>query len=726
MADPATITATDQAISLDADLIACLAKISRWAGQPKSTASLTAGMAWRGNERDLGTLTDWLTTAAERAGFDARVSAKPTAKLTAADLPAILIRDERPVLVISLTDQNAILWHPERGRETQPWSVVCQWSLRHPPITVQPTTDWQALADASARADTGATISQHWFWGPVTANRWIYAQVALASLMINIFGLATPLFVMNVYDRVLPNAALETGWALGLGALIVFGFDFVLRNLRAYFIDVAGRRADLRLAGRLFDHVLDIKLDRLQGRSSGALANMLREFEQVRDFFTSATLAALVDLPFIFLFLGVIYLIGGSIAFGLAMAVAAVILIGLAVQWPLKRLIERAQLADDNRHGMMVETLNGLETIRSTNADRRLRARYADLLAESTIYGQQARFWGQMGLNTAQFMQQAAAVFVVLVGMYLVADGTLTVGGLIACVILGSRAIAPLSQVSQLAMRFQQARHALIGLNKLMQEPVERPAQKRFLHRDTLNGTIQFTRVEYRYPTNDRPVLRQVSFAIAAGEKVGLIGRVGSGKSTVAKLIAGLTEPQAGMIQIDGTDIGQIDPADLRRHIALVPQDTFLLRGSLRDNLSAGRPEASDQEILAAATLAGLHDMVGQHPRGYDLPIGERGMGLSGGQRQLVAIARAVLSGAETIILDEATSALDTQGETALANRLATHVQDRTLVVITHRHSLLTLVDRLIVLDHGQIVADGPRDEVIDALSSGKIAAAQP
>ena len=394
---------------------------------------------------------------------------------------------------------------------------IAALSLRHDPITVQPATDWHRLADASARADTGQTLSQHWFWGPVVANRGIYAQVALASLMINLFGLATPLFVMNVYDRVLPNAALETGWALGLGALVVFLFDFILRNLRSYFIDVAGRRAALQLAGRLFDHMLDIKLDRLQGRSSGALANMLREFESVRDFFTSATLAAMVDLPFIFLFLGVIYLIGGPIAFGLTLAVITVILVGLAIQWPLKRLIERGQLADDNRHGLMVETLNGLETIRTTNADRRLRARYADLLAESTIYGQQSRFWGQMGLHTAMFMQQAAAVFVVLMGMYLVADGTLTVGGLIACVILGSRAIAPVSQVAQLAIRFQQARHAVIGLNKLMDEPVERPADRRFLHRDSLSGAISFHRVHYQYPVHDLPALNDISLTIEAG-----------------------------------------------------------------------------------------------------------------------------------------------------------------------------------------------------------------
>ena len=709
-------------------LIDCLAYISRWADRPRSVAALTAGLPWPKDDESRKPEAAFLIKAAERAGFEAKQLTTSLAKLDATALPAILMTATGPAVLLRLDGAAAEVYRPnKRDGDTirkVSRSKLLEKKLIGPIIAVKPATDWNSLAESSARPETASTLSQHWFWGPVLENRWLYTQVALASLMINLFGLATPLFVMNVYDRVLPNSALETGWALGLGALTVFLFDFLLRGLRGYFIDVAGRRADLKLAGRLFDHVLDIKLDQAQRRSSGALANMLREFESVREFFTSATLAALVDLPFVFLFLGVIYMIGGPIAFGLTLAVMLIIGVGALLQWPMRRLIERNQIADDSRHGLTVARLGGLETIRSTGADRRLRARYADLLAESTIYGQRSRFWSMMGIHTAILMQQVASVFVILVGMYLVADGTLTVGGLIACVILGSRSIAPLGQVAHLATRFQQARHALQGLNKLMEEPVERPGNRRFLHREVLHGDIRFEAVNYAYPNSERLALQNISFHIKPGEKVGLIGRVGSGKSTIARLLCGLTEPQSGIIHIDGTDMAQLDPADLRRNVALVPQETFLLRGSLRDNIAAARPDASDAEILEAATLAGVHDFAARHPHGYDMRIGERGLGLSGGQRQAVAIARALLGNANTLILDEATNAMDIQGETLLTQRLQPFLENRGLVLITHRQNMLNIVDRRIILGRGHVVADGPRDEVMAALGSGQIKAA--
>ncbi|MEM6902318.1 MAG: ABC transporter transmembrane domain-containing protein, partial [Pseudomonadota bacterium] len=627
-----------QPSTADDPLLKALAYVTRWAGKPRSIASLTAGLPWRPQAVDGAPDIDLVIRAAERAGFDARLVEKRPSQLSAADLPALMSTADSVFVLVSWDDDTAEIKRVSKKavRDSEPdaddqsltrisRAKLESFKLKHPPLVVQPVMEWDAMGSASARPDVSTALAEHWFWGPVSRNRWIYAQVALASLMINLFGLATPLFIMNVYDRVLPNAALETGWALGLGALVVFGFDFLLRGLRAYFIDVAGRRADLQLAGRLFDQLLDIKLDRLQGRAAGAMANMLREFESVREFFTSASLAAMVDLPFVFLFLGVIYLIGGPIAFGLAFCVLIIAVVGLALQWPLRRLIERGQIADDTRHGLMVETLNGIETIRSTGADRRLRARYADLLATSTWFGQRSRFWAMQGLHTAMLMQQVAAVFVVLSGMYLVADGTLTVGGLIACVILGSRAIAPLGQVAQLATRFQQARHALRGLNSLMAEPIERPADRRFLHREQLNGHIAFEAVTYHYPGAERPALNQIGFTIQAGQRVGIIGRVGSGKSTLARLIAGLAEPTSGLIRIDHTDIAQLDPADLRRNIALVPQDVFLMRASLRDNIAAGRPDATAGEILKAATLAGVLEFAARHPPGYDMPLGERG-----------------------------------------------------------------------------------------------------
>jgi ATP-binding cassette, subfamily C, bacterial LapB len=721
-AETASAAALSDDLTSGEPLLACLEYITRWSGHPRSQSALIASLPDKGHGFDL----DQFRMAAEKAGFAVNSPhvANP-ARLDAAALPALLITAEGPAVLLGWEGDQAELFRPEvQTTEMLTRAELEAITLTADPVSVHLQTDWQNLASASTRPDAVSAVSRHWFWGPISENRWIYLQVALASLMINLFALATPLFVMNVYDRVLPNNALETGWALGLGALVVFGFDFLLRGLRGYFIDIAGRRADLKLATRLYDQILGIRLDHLHGRSSGALANMLREFESVREFFTSATMASVVDLPFVFLFMFVIFMIGGPIAFGMALAVVVIVTSGLLLQLPLKRLINHGQLAEDSRHGLMVETLQGLETVRSTGADRRLRARYADLLAESTVIGQKSRLWAMQGLHLTVFLQQSASVFVILVGMYLVAEGTLTVGGLIACVILGSRSISPLAQVAQLATRFQTAKHALASLNRLMDEPVERPANHRFLHRDSLRGRITLEGVGYRYPASERPVLRNISLNIEPGEKVGLVGRVGSGKSTAARLIAGLASPQEGLIRIDDTDMAQIDPADLRRNLALVPQDTFLFRGTLRENIAIGRPGTTDAEILAAAELSGVHDFASRHPRGYDMRLGERGHGLSGGQRQAVALARAILSGANTVILDEATNAMDTQGEAALCQRLQPWLKDRTLLLVTHRHNMLSLVDRIIVLDQGMVVADGPRDQIVEALATGKIKAA--
>ena len=548
----------------------------------------------------------------------------------------------------------------------------------------------------------------------------IYMRVGLAAALINLFGLTSPIFIMNIYNRVIPNNAIETGWVLGIGALTVFLFDFIIRNLRGYFIDVAGRRVDVIAGRRIYDQLLNIKLAE-RPTSSGAFANMLRDFDSVRDFITSATLTAVIDLPFTFLFLFVIWVLGGPVAFVLAGLIFLVFLAGVLLQFPLKSLVKKSTKSAEAKHGLLIESIHGLETIKAVGADGRLREKYGRYIAENSKYSQGSRFVSGLGVNISSWVQQTASIFVVLVGMYLIKDGAMSVGALIACVLLGGRAIAPIGQVANLMSRYHGAQTALKTLNDIMSKSVERPSSSRFLHRPELKGKITFRQVSFSYPNTDRKVLDAASFIIKEGERVGIIGRIGSGKSTTARLMMGLYDPTEGSIFLDDTDYRQIDPADIRRNTAYIAQDVVLFNGTVRENITVSVPHATEEEILAASQKAGVHDFISQHPMGYDAPVGERGEGLSGGQRQCVALARAMLLKPNIYICDEPTNAMDTQAELAFTQHIQQETKDKTLVLITHRQHLLNLVDRLILMDQGRVIMDGQRDKVLQDIATGNI-----
>jgi len=580
-----------------------------------------------------------------------------------------------------------------------------------------------ATASGKFEADNDAhenDNSRHWFWGPMLECKTIYLRVALAAILVNIFALTSPIFIMNIYNRVIPNNAIETGWVLGIGALTVFVFDFILRTLRGYFIDLAGRRIDVIAGRRIYDQLLNIKLAE-RPNSSGSFASMLKDFDSVRDFITSATLTTIIDLPFAFLFLFVIWMLGGPIAFVLAALIAVVFVAGVLLQFPLKSLVKKSTKSAEAKHGLLIESIHGLETIKAVGADGKMRERYGQLIAENSGYAQKSRFVSALGVNISSYVQQTASIFVVLLGMYLVKDGVMSVGALIACVLLGGRAIAPIGQMANLMSRYHGARTALKTLNNIMDKPVERPADKQFLHRPSLKGQIAFRKVSFSYPKTNRKVIDNVSFTIEAGEKVGVIGRIGSGKSTLSRLSMGLYDPDEGTILLDNTDYRQIDPADLRRNVAYIAQDVVLFNGTVRDNIIASMPHASEEEILFAAKAAGVDDFISRHPMGYDAPVGERGEGLSGGQRQCVALARAMLLKPNLYICDEPTNAMDTQAENSFVEHIQEQTKDKTLILITHRHHLLVMVDRLILMDQGRVVMDGPRDDVIKAINAGKI-----
>jgi ATP-binding cassette, subfamily C, bacterial LapB len=702
--------------SFDDPLLISLVALSQLLERPISPEALKAGLPLDG-----GRLTpDLAVRAAQRAGLSARLVQRELARISDLTLPCILLLEGRGacVLVERLAGERASVVLPETGRGAREVPLA-ELALRY--------TGYALFARPEVRFDRRAeqvetAPGQSWFWGTLAQSWSIYAEVAMAAVLINVFALASPLFIMNVYDRVVPNNAIETLWVLAAGVLTVFLFDFLLRVLRGYFVDAAGKIADIKLAGRIFEQVLGIRMA-VRPASAGAFASNLREFESLRDFFTSASLVTLIDLPFVLFFIAIVFWIGGPVALVPAIAVPLVIGVGLLLQIPLNRVVRQTFKEAAQKHGVLVESINGLETIKSIGAEGRMQRNWEQFVTATARSGTKARFLSAFGVNFSALAQNLVTVGVVVFGVYRIGEGLMTVGALVACTIITGRAMAPLAQVAGILTRYHQARASYDALSQVMALPVERPRQARFLHRPELRGEIEFKNVTFSYPGQKFPALDGVSFVIRPGERVGLIGRIGSGKTTIEKLVLGLYEPDQGAVLVDGTDLRQIDPADLRRNVGCVLQDVFLFHGTVRDNITLGAPFADDQAVLRAAQVAGVEDFVARHPSGFDLNVGERGESLSGGQRQAVAVARALLLDPPILVLDEPTSAMDNGAENRLKQRLAQILAGKTLVLVTHRASVLSLVDRLIVLDGGKVVADGVKDEVLKALAAGRIRA---
>jgi ATP-binding cassette, subfamily C, bacterial LapB len=560
-----------------------------------------------------------------------------------------------------------------------------------------------------------------WLIEPMRRNRGIYSKVALAAVMINIFGLVTSLFTMTVYDRVIPNNATSSLIALSIGLGIVVVFDFMLKMLRSYFVDIAGASIDREVGETLFQRLLALRLELKKG-STGALTGLMRELEALRDFFASATLTAVVDLPFIILTLIVIWIIGGMVVLVPALMVPLVIIVGALTQPAMDRLSAQAMGEGLLKQSVLVETIGGLETVKAAGAGPLLASRWDKALDQHSRSSLRQRLIASIGITTATTAGTLSYAGVVIVGVGMIADQSLTMGGLIACSILAGRAVAPLAQISQLLSRMTATRTAYRQLNELMEMPPEGPTGEG-LKMANLKGKIEFRGVSFRYPGAPEKTLDGLSFTVEPGEHVALLGRVGSGKSTIARLLLGLYPPEEGVVMIDGTDIRQLEPAELRRHIGAALQESVLLTGSVRENIALGRAHVDDQEMLRAAELSGTHSFMGQIANGYDLRLADRGEGLSGGQRQSIALARALAGKPQLVVFDEPTSAMDTQTEQALLQRLQEELKGRTLILITHRPPLLALVTRIMLIDRGRVIADGPRDEVLKQITRPQKAA---
>ena len=716
MTEATLSNATDNIAKLtnqDDSLLLALISVCKVLHTPHSAESLTTGLPLIDNK-----LTPSLfVRAAQRAGFSTGLVRRPLAEISNLVLPAVLLlKDNKTCVLLSKNDDtcNVILPETDSGEKTVSLDLIEEvYSGAAFFIQINHTFDDRTANSAIPKAT-------HWFWDVIYKSWPIYGEALAASLLINLFALASPLFIMNVYDRVVPNRAFETLWVLAIGVTIVFTFDFVMKALRGYFIDVAGKRSDVILSATIFEKVMGIKMEN-RPKSVGAFANNLSEFESFRDFLTSATLTTLIDLPFLFIFLAVIYMLGGSLAVIPLVVLPLAIIGGIAVQKPLKNTITELFKYSSQKGATLIESLTNLDSIKQTGAEGQMQAKWEQNVGQIARLGLKSRFYSSMAVNLTAFLTQMASISVVIFGVYKISEGELTTGGLIACTILTGRALAPIGQIASLLTRYHQARTSLDTLTHMMSLPVEREPGKKYVHRPSFKGDIEFKNISFSYPEQPIKALDNVSFKIKSGERVAFIGRIGSGKSTIEKLMLGLYAPQEGSILIDGTDIRQIDPSDLRRQIGYVPQDISLMFGSIKDNITMGSRYADDASILHAAEIAGVTQFVNRHPEGFDMPVGERGASLSGGQRQSVAVARSMLLSPPIYIMDEPSNSMDNSTEARFKEKLSEQLAHQTLILVTHRASLLTLVDRLIVMDGAKIVADGPKENVLEALKKGQI-----
>lgn len=699
-------------------LLDCLVELTRLHGTPSTRAALSAGLPLE-NGRLKPSL---FARAAARAGLASKIVRRPLNDIDTAVLPAILLLkgDEACVLLgWNKSGDLARLLFSEtgQGEVLLPRDALAQRYLGVA-IFARPRFSFDARTP-----EVGKVATRHWFWGALIEQRAVYRDVLGAALLINVFALVLPLFSMNVYDRVVPNHATDTLWMLAFGVLLVVVMDYAMRMLRGYFVDLASARIDVKLSAMIMERVLGMRLES-RPASVGSFASNLRSFESVRDFIASATVTALVDFPFALIFLIVIAWIALPLVFIPIIGLLVGLVYAYIIQHRMHELAETTYRAAALRNSALIESLTALETIKTQGAEGVVQNKWERTTAFLARSNTQMRLLSASASNSASAIMQLVNVLLIIGGVFLIHDHALTMGGLIAVGMLGGRAITPLGQAVGLLMQFHNAQMALTTLDGMMAQAVERPADASFIHRPELQGEIEFRGVSFNYPNQGEAALQNISLHITPGEHVVIIGRTGSGKTTLQKLMLGLYQPTDGVVRIDGIDLRQLDPADLRRNVGFVGQDATLFYGTLRENISIGAPYADDSAVVAAAEVAGLTQFVNRHPQGFDMLIGERGESLSGGQRQQVAIARAVLMDPPVLLFDEPTSAMDFSTESQFKERLSRFSVGKTVIIVTHRTSLIELATRVIVVDEGRIVADGPRDQVVEALQSGRVARA--
>ena len=698
----------------DDPLIDCLVLLSEHFGNPCSAQALAAGLPYSGQKLS----PELLPQAAARAGLTAKLARKGLNELPAMLLPCILLlKDQKACILhqLNINDNKAIISLPETGGQEQ-LSIEQLESVY---------VGYAFLIKQQYRGDRDFDVhlndsDEHWLWQHIKTSAPIYRDVIIASILVNIFALVSPLFVMNIYDKVVPNLAFESLWVLAIGASIAYLFDFILKQLRSYLIDVAGKKIDIQVSSRLFSKVIGIPLEK-RAPSIGGMARQLSEFDSVRDFLSSATITALVDLPFAALFMFIIWLVAGDLV--LFPIVATILILGYTLysQPKLRAAIEETNKFSGLRHGHLVECLSSLESIKANGAEGVIQNAWQQMIGHTSNWQLKSKIITNTVTNFASFVVQVTVIGVVVMGVYRVSDNLISMGGIIAAVMLSSRAISPMAKLASLMTRSNQTVSALRQLNGLMEQEGEFENKAHLVSRNKLAGKIEAEHLGFTYPEQEKPALYPLSLSIQPGERIAIIGRNGSGKTTLAKVLLGLYLPTAGNLRFDGLNHQQIHPSDLRHNFGYLPQDITLFHGTIRDNILFGTRQISEYQLIRAVQLSGVSLFTDHDTQGLDQQVGEGGKALSRGQRQSIALARAILNNPAILLLDEPTASLDARAEKLFMESISVTTKDRTLLLITHKTHLLNLVDRIIVLDRGKIIADGPKASVLAQLKTGQL-----
>ncbi len=706
-------------------LLESLAILAKLHNRPVSIDALIAGLPVKPGENgpelfSLDKPKGLFSRVARRAGFASRLVKRDLRQISRLLLPCILVlRDGKACILESIDRKNnrARVILPELG-DGEEWIDLDELEQEYLgyAFLLKRIFDQQPAGHHARRLLDRQ--GSHWFWSTLAMSKDIFFSVLLGSVLINLFILATPLFTMNVYDKVVPNNAIETLWVLATGIIVVYLFDTLMRYLRNYLLETAGKKGDIIMSSKIYAHTLNLRLEQWP-RSVGAFASQLREFESIRNFFTAATLAALVDLPFAVIFLLVVAYIGGPMVVVPIITIGVILIYSLSLVRPLKRSIEATYEATALKNAHLIESLHGIQTLKALGASGHAQWVWEETSGDIAGKSMRARLMSGSITVISNLMVQLTTVALIVYGVYRISELELSMGGLIAVIMLSSRAVAPMGQIANLITQFEQTRTAYRNLDELMKKPVERPETGNWVRRPKFEGGIAFRQVGFSYPEAVKASLSDASFRIRPGEHVGIIGKVGSGKTTLIKLIMGLYRADAGSILIDDIDINQIDPADLRHNIGYLSQDIHLFQGSIRDNIAYKNLQVEDERLLQAAHVSGVDLFVNQLPQGFDTLVGEQGGFLSGGQRQSIALGRALLLDEPILLLDEPTNSFDNTTESIVRKRLFDYTRDKTLLLVTHKASMLDLVERLIVVDEGRIVMDGPKQQVLDALKGG-------
>lgn len=698
-------------------LLQCLCRISKFHQLPFNEHTATAGLPTEDGNRLNPTN---LLRAARRTGLAGKVVKRKINKISSDLSPVLLLLKNGGAAVLEPGESPARLFIPgEDGRDEEVGLEYLNSEYCGYAIFFQPVSQESATPGSSTRLEFDTPKDRHlWFWKTVWRFRSYYSQLLPGSLLINLFAVAMPFFIMMVYDRVVPNDAVETLWVLAFGVAVVFTFEFLIRLVRGAILEKAGKEIDQVLASALFEQLLAMEM-KVRPSSAGVLSGRMKSYETLREFFMSASMLALVDLPFGLLMMLVIFYIGGPVGWVLVTAAATAIIIELLIQGPLRRSVANSVSSGIERQAFISETINAMETVKGSNSEGFFQKRLERMMHQASGSEVRSHWYGLLGNSTTAFLIHLTTVAVVVFSVYRVHSGEMTMGAMIACVMLGSRCMAPVSMVTGLMTRMQHAFEALRSLNGVMKLPRETADGKTFIRKKKVNNQYTLRSVSARYPEQAQPALDKVSLELAPGERVAILGRMGSGKSTLLRILAKLYEIEEGEILLDGVDIAQYHPAAVRSVAGYLPQDAAVFEGTLRDNLTMGSTDIDDSDLYYALRIAGLEEMVQQHPKGINMPVGERGIMLSGGQRQAVTLARALVSRPKMLLLDEPTASMDLQSERKVKAAIDTYLKEdesRSLVMVTHKMSMLDFIDRIIVIEKGSVVADGDRDTVLESM----------